>query len=78
MPKQVTGLDDCNADSLGSNTGDDNSLDIFIGSVTVNSCSKNVPWRWKEFNYKKALLSYACIFFMMYTFSEMFKVDHFG
>jgi hypothetical protein len=37
MPKQVTGLDDCNTDYLGSNTGEDNSSDsIFISSVTVN------------------------------------------
>jgi len=63
----------------GSNTGDDNSSDnIFMSNVTVNSCRKNVPWRWKEFHYKKVLLSYACVFFMMYTFSEMFKVDSFG
>jgi hypothetical protein len=58
MPKQVTGLDDCNTDSLGSNTGDDKSSDnIFISIVTVNSCRKNVPWRWKEFNYKKCYLA---------------------
>jgi len=35
MPKEVTGLDDCNTDSLGCNTGEENSSDnIFISSVT--------------------------------------------
>jgi len=65
MPKEVTGLDDCNTDSLGCNTGEDNSSDnIFISSVAVNCWRKNVPWRWKEFCYKKVLLSYACVCFM--------------
>ena len=36
MHKQVTGLDDDNTDSLGSNTGEDNSSDnIFISSLST-------------------------------------------